>query len=91
MTLQQAMEMIRGSTKSESRDHVFGDREVYWEKDGKEIASGYFSSTTREVVMTGSSCFEGEAAYQLDRVPTVRLHGSICRNDETGEDTYRGA
>lgn len=90
MTLLEASDIIRLSTKFECRDHSFGDREVYWEKNGIEIASGYFGSNNQHVTISGVR-FTGQDAYALDRIACFRCKGSIVRNDETGESIYRGA
>lgn len=90
MTVAEAQAFLSGSSKFECRDHSFGDREVYWSKDGKDIADGYFGSSSQHVSIQGQR-FVGNDAYLLDKVACRREHGSISRNDETGEDYYRGA
>lgn len=100
MDLNEAREILNSATRSENRDHYFGDREVYWDKDGEEVASGYFGGTAREVTIIISRdnpsenqpmqtiTFEGDEAYEL-----VKCGASvdIGRNDSTGPDRYAGA
>lgn len=89
-TLIQAIEIIRGSEKFQLRDHVYGDREVTWERDGVKIADGYFGNSARRVTVQGVT-FKDEDAYTLDRIACIYPRGSFTRNDETGDDNYRGA
>jgi len=42
MTLNKAKVLLSTAVRSELRDHAFGDREIYWDVNGKEVASGYF-------------------------------------------------
>lgn len=97
MDFETAKKLLSECTRLESRDHYFGDREVYWEKDGQEIASGYFSREGRDVnvhtvYVDGtprySSTFSDEQADEL-----VKLGSSvdIGRNDSTGPNRYMGA
>lgn len=71
--------------RSELRDHAFGDVEVFWAKNGKEIASGYFGGGHAEVYMTPTTKFTEDDARSL-RDCGVLQH--VERNDETGPDEF---
>ena len=95
MTLDEAKTFLSKCTRNELNDHAFGDSEVSWFLDGKEVASGYFGSTSRSVSIcqgcegidhtTHHSSFEGAEAQALRYGGT---RGEVERNDETGPDTY---
>ena len=91
-----AKELLALCDRFESRDHYFGDREVYWTYEGVDVAEGYFGGGAADVWVLDVTAptdqdrysFSGEQARQLSRLgKTV----SIGRNDETGPDQYRGA
>jgi hypothetical protein len=93
MTFEEAEQILSETTRSELRDHAFGDREVFWTKDGVEIAGGYFGGRTADVWIgkgvegwegpTGD--FEGLEARKLSQLGTL---GVVDRNDETGPEEY---
>lgn len=87
LTLDEAKALLATCVRSELRDHYFGDAEVYWEKDGAEIAVGYFGETA-QIVFEGAARFDGDEARELRRCGTK---GTYERNDSTGPDTYRGS
>lgn len=90
MTLEDAKQILKVCTRFESRDHSFGDREIYWEIEGELIAEGYFSRDSRTVFMLlpEEVSFTGSDAVELSRCAKIV---NIGRNDETGPDEYRGA
>lgn len=82
--------------RAESRDHYFGDREIYWTYNNTDVADGYFGGGAADVWVLDITAptdqdrfaFHGEQARELSRLgKTV----TIGRNDETGPDQYRGA
>jgi len=89
MTVIEAKEVLSKANRWELRDHAFGDREVGWDQNGKEIASGYFSGCTQEVgiVLSDGSyiVFDGADASELAMCGTL---GTVERNDETGPEEY---
>ena len=92
MTFEEAKQFLAKCKRMESRDHTFGDREVYWTKDDVEVADGYFASGGIASVyvfteQVGSS-FRGEEARELVKCGVDVVIG---RNDETGPDRYMGA
>lgn len=85
ISLGTAKQLLAGAVREECRDHAFGDTEVYWMKDGKEIAQGYFG---REASVSFEGCagsFNGDEARELRELGTL---GAVDRNDSTGPDTY---
>jgi hypothetical protein len=86
MEFSEAKELLAGCVRSELRDHAFGDAEVFWEKDGIEVASGYFGSQA-DVWFVGEleGSFGGDEARELRKCGT---EGRIDRNDEMGPDEY---
>lgn len=85
MELSQAKEVLNGCVRDELRDHAFGDVEVFWMRDGEEIASGYFGGGTRQVYLAGGNTFNDAEALELKMCGTS---GVVNRNDETGPDTF---
>jgi hypothetical protein len=91
MTFEEAMKFLARCERIESRDHYFGDREVYWTLDDEEVAGGYFGGSDKSVWIhedQGGGSFEGEQAKQLVAQGRSVVIG---RNDETGPDNYAGA
>ena len=95
MTLEEAKKLINSCTRHELRDHAFGDSEVYWEKDGKEVADGYYgrnaSCGSINEYVDGKPVgvewsFSGREALELRKCGTT---GGIERNDSTGPDRYQ--
>lgn len=84
MNFREAMELLDECKRSELRDHAFGDVEIYWTKDGEEIAYGYFSGSVQSVFSDHFS-FKGEEAKELR---SAGVEQSIERNDETGPDEF---
>jgi len=80
MTLEEAKLFLAQCVRNTLSDYAFGDSEVSWSLDDKVVASGYFGSTTREVVICGTS-FEGEDAQALRYRGTL---GRAARNDSGG-------
>lgn len=92
MTLEEAKELLDQCTRAELRDHAFGDREIYFTKDGTSVAEGY-SGTECEITIFGTgdgglddTYFQGSEAYELLRCGTL---DSVERNDSTGPDEYQ--
>lgn len=92
LTLQDAIKLLGRCTRYESRDHAFGDREVFWRDiDGEEVADGYFGGGSANVYIHeqfGGGAFEGSDARNLVQCGRDSVIG---RNDETGPDYYEGA
>jgi hypothetical protein len=85
MTLQEAVELLSSCVRHELRDHAFGDSEVYWRKDGQNVATGYFGGDSSSVCI-GQEVFKGADALKLLECGQV---GQVERNDETGPDEYK--
>lgn len=98
MTFEEAKKFLNECVREESRDHYFGDREIYWRKeiDGEmvDVADGYFGPGSRQVwimdpkVDMDRSEFTGEQAKELASCGKVIFIG---RNDMTGPEEYGGA
>jgi hypothetical protein len=91
LTLEEIVKILEACTREELRDHTFGDVEVYWMKGGKEVAVGYFGSSSRHVggidAATGHWFFKDADADRLRRCGKL---DRVDRNDETGPDHYQG-
>lgn len=85
MNINTARIILDDCIREELRDHAFGDVEVYWFKDGKEIATGYFGSQNSEVALSAKSHFRGNEARVLRECGTL---GAVSRNDETGPEEF---
>ena len=90
-SLEEAKAFLNTCTREELRDHAFGDTEVGWMINGREVASGYFGSTSKIISIiseTGKSvwCCKGTDAQELRNTGTL---GKVERNDETGPDQYQ--
>lgn len=87
MTFEEAKELLSKADREELRDHAFGDREVYWNLNGMEVAYGYFGTTSdMSIYAPESGNFQGKQAYELGKC------GKTCRierNDETGPLNYQ--
>lgn len=89
MNLSEAKEVLAGCIRSELRDHAFGDTEVLWLKDGKQVAAGYFG---RDADVWFSS-EDGPSTDSFTNVEARELRncgvvGVVERNDETGPDEF---
>lgn len=85
MNLDNAKLVLNDCTREELRDHAFGDVEVFWFKDGKEIATGYFGGVHAGVTLTPMTSFHDDKARELRNCGTL---GQVDRNDETGPDEF---
>jgi hypothetical protein len=89
MNLEEAKTLLNGATRHELRDHAFGDMEVYWVKNGKEIACGYFGGDHAEISVfkpaADATTFDGDDARALRECGTL---GMAARNDETGPNEF---
>lgn len=86
MEYEQAAEILGKATRSELRDHAFGDREVFWTVGDVQVAGGYFGGGRADVwFSSGEGGWSGEEARKLSELGTL---GVVDRNDETGPDEY---
>lgn len=90
ISLEEAKKLLNSCTRSECRDHAFGDREIFWcDAHGRHVAEGYNSSvwiySDVETQETFDFDFSEKEARQLLSCGTV---GTIDRNDTTGPDDY---
>lgn len=90
MTFEDAKKILNSCTRYESRDHAFGDREIYWTREDVEVAEGYFGGGSADVfiLLPEEEVFRGKLARELAKCGAI-VH--IGRNDETGPDQYRGS
>ncbi len=95
MDFESAIKLLNTCKRDELRDHAFGDREVYWMKDGKEVAFGYFGSTRGVHIYDGGTDTNGiRTAVSFNDDEAVRLSecgasATYARNDTTGPDMYQ--
>lgn len=76
MNLEQAKAFLQDTKRETLADHTFGDAEVYWMRDGKKVASGYFGRESS--VTIGTATFTGSEANELESCGNF---GSYTRND----------
>lgn len=84
MTIDEAKALLGTCKRETLHDAAFGDSEVYWMRGDTELASGYFSETTREVSVTtdaGQFVFTGDEA---DALRGCGARGRVERNDAAG-------
>lgn len=78
--LSRAFRLLATSQCEELCDYTFGDTEMFWIKDGTEVATGYFGSSenTRSITFASGLSVEGDAA-----IFGRKLYASIksVRND----------
>lgn len=77
--------ILNDCVREELQDHAFGDVEVFWFKDGYQVAGGYFGGGHSEVWLTPETKFGGAQARELRECGAT---GHIERNDETGPDDF---
>jgi len=88
MDTDEAREVLSACQRSELRDHAFGDKEVYWTRDGEDVGVGYFGGGRASVwIHKEDTDFtaDGETARELSECGTLK---HVERNDEMGPDTY---
>lgn len=85
MDISEAKALLDTCIREELRDHAFGDVEMFWNKDGVPIASGYFGGVYADVCINHKSSFKNDEARELRNCGT---EGHIERNDETGPTEF---
>lgn len=94
ISLEEAKALLNSCTRSELRDHAFGDREVSWDDD-EGNAVGFYCNSGRPPHMVYVTTFD-DAGNELESAEfsdySLLSCGSsarIERNDSTGPDTYQ--
>jgi len=82
MTFDEAMQLLASCERDDLADFAFGDREISWFQDGKEIATGYSGSASKGVVIHNQHVFSNDDAVKLMKCGKLR---KFYRND-MGED-----
>ena len=89
MNVEEAKKILDGCVRSECRDHAFGDKEVFWTKNGVDTAEGYFGSSMASVTIYEGEdttfSFKSDDALSLMNAGTL---GQVGRNDETGPSEF---
>lgn len=89
MNLEEAVALLSNCTRSELRDHAFGDREVSWWSGGQLVGDGYYSGTCAEATVgvgdQATTFKDAEARTLLARGRVSRIY----RNDFAGPVQYR--
>lgn len=76
MNLKEVKDTLIHCVREELHDPSFGDSEVYWILDGKEVASGYFGTSIEQVSGEGWQ-FTGKDARSLRE---LGIPGRVERN-----------
>lgn len=87
MSLASMITVLGDCIRTESRDHAFGDTEVFWFKDGQPVAEGYFSGDHQSVWSSPNPGihFDGDDAKQLRNCGVL---GEVGRNDSSGPSNF---
>ena len=94
--IEELKKLLSESTRSELRDHAFGDREIYWKHPVLgDFAKGY-SGPGAPGLFVYDKDDEG-AGYEVSETDEVNIsdlfklgiRGQVERNDSTGPDTYQ--
>lgn len=89
MEFEVAKDLLSSAIRSELRDHSFGDAEVFWHRDGNEIAEGYFSGTTAEITIEEGQVTHVFKDAQARELRECGIIGDIERNDMSGPVRYQ--
>lgn len=84
MTLEEAKALLETCTREELRDSSFGDCEVHWMKDDKEIANGYFGNECADVNFPSkftTESFFADEARALRNLGKLTIDALVCLND----------
>ena len=81
-SFEEVQKILGTCERGENRDHAFGDREVYWSREGEDLAFGYFGGGTAVVGLDaeGEASFSGDEAFELLKCGATVV---IERNDST--------
>ena len=87
MPFENAKDFLRASRRRSLVDRSFGDSEVTWLREGREVASGYFSSRTSSVGINETKQYAAtEFRYELAReLEYLGTSGRCAYNDITGD------
>lgn len=91
MQFADARALLESCTRNELRDHAFGDTEISWMKDGREVAGGYFSGRNADVWIRvdEDSTIVGFEDMEARQLRDYGIPGQIFRNDETGPKEFQ--
>jgi hypothetical protein len=83
MPVEKAAEFLRIAKRDVLDDHAFGDAEVGWIRDGKEVATGYFGYQDARVTVLAADGFETTTFRDKDAEALRRLGHCVqyTRND----------
>lgn len=88
MNIEEAKLFLATTQRQESRDHAFGDVEVYFMQGKKEVGGGYFGGGHADIWFEKDGenfSFKGDQAREIRNAIPL---GAVGRNDETGPDTF---
>lgn len=85
MNFDEAKFILERAERHELRDHAFGDMEVFWRKDEKIVATGYFGVSSRRINMMNGGIFSGDEAMILKECGNL---AGVDRNDTTGPEDF---
>lgn len=83
MPFEYAKTFLAASTRDALVDHAFGDSEVFWLREGREVASGYMGRSSKSVSVNetkhfAATKFQDKEAEELD---ALGQRGHIDHND----------
>lgn len=91
MTIEIVKEVLAKCIRSELRDHYFGDREISWQLNGKDVAEAYMGKEAEFHFTHNGIEFDTKNSNLISDLIKLGTIGNIERNDSTGDSTYRGA
>lgn len=83
MPLECAKEFLAACTRNELRDDAFGDSEIFWKREDRQVACGYISRDSKSVGVEetkqfAATNFEGAEAITLE---DLGQPGKFWKND----------
>lgn len=86
MDMCEVREFLHVCERRELRDHAFGDTEVFWSVNGKQVATGYFGGGRDAVWLDDGTLVEGSDARDLEDLGNLK---TVNRNDQIGPHNYK--
>lgn len=89
ISLNEVRDILASCTRSELRDHAFGDREIFWRtSDGEIVAEAYDGSVCSFHYEYEGKKFTSDNEGTLKELFSLGITGVVERNDSTGPDEF---